>query len=159
MENTLRSYAVALLALMRNQEGADGDNPPLGWARRWETQSSIYNLAAHRLLQALVEHPPSPEANRVVAQEFMAELAKCGNSTVVTLSEGSPTLRDTFHIEYYVQVNSLNGDLSVSPGNWAEAVYEELSQNGNILPLTDLAGDYLNNLILPCRVQCTICHT
>jgi hypothetical protein len=155
MENTPHSYALALLELMGNQEGADQDNPPLGWALHLETQSSVFNLAAHRLLRPLIEHSPSPEA---VAQQFMAGLAQCENSAVIDLGDAlSTTLCDPFYVEYYVQVNSLNSDRSVSPANWAAAVYEGLSREGNISPLTNLAVLYLNDLVIPCRVTCNIC--
>jgi len=160
MENTPRYYALALLTVIRNQEGADGNNLPLGLATRVQTKSSIYDLAAHRLLQALIEHPPSLQANQVVAQEFLTELTKCGNSTVAASGDGSSTFCDTFYVEYYVQVNSLKDDLSASPDDWAGAVYKELRREGNISPLTDdteLASRYLNDLIIPCRVQCNIC--
>ena len=43
-QNTLRSYALALLTLMGDQEGANEDNPPLGMALHWKTQSSVFNL-------------------------------------------------------------------------------------------------------------------
>ncbi len=50
-----------------------------------------------------------------------------------------------------IQVNSLNDGRPTSPANWAAAVYEGLSRSGNILPLTNLAVLYLNDLIIPCR--------
>jgi hypothetical protein len=53
--------------------------------------------------------------------------------------------------------STLNSDRSVSLANWAAAVYEELSRNGNKLPLTNLAVLYLNDLVIPCRVQRNIC--
>jgi len=120
MENTgtPQSYALALLKLMGNQEGAE-DNPPLGWALHLETQSSVFNLAAHRLMQTLIEHSPSPEA---VAQQFMTGLAQCENSAVVDLGDALSIFCDTFYVEYYVQVDSLNCDRSVSPANWAAAI-------------------------------------
>jgi hypothetical protein len=62
-----------------------------------------------------------------------------------------------FYVKYYMQVNSLNQNHQ-NHNDWAEAVYEELSQNGgNISHLTGLATYYLNNLVIPCRVQCNIC--
>ncbi|KAF8497136.1 hypothetical protein F5888DRAFT_1889776 [Russula emetica] len=150
MENTplAQSYALSLLTLMGNQEGTNEDNPPLGWALHLETQSSVFNLAAHRLLRTLIEHSPSPEA---VAQQFMTELARCENSAVIDLGDALSTLCDTFYVEYYVQVDSLNSDRSISPANWAAAVYKELSRNGNISPLTNLAVLYLNDLVIPFR--------
>jgi hypothetical protein len=74
---------------MGNQKGADIENPPLGWALHLETQSSVFNLAAHRLLQTLIEHSPSPEA---VVEQFMTELAQCENSAVVDLGDDLSTL-------------------------------------------------------------------
>jgi len=71
--------------------------------------------------------------NQAVAQQFMMELARCENSAVIDL------------------VDSLNSDRSISPANWAAAVYEELSRNGNISPLTNLAVLYLNDLVIPFR--------
>ena len=82
MKNTTQSYALALLTLMGNQEcDKDDDNPPLGWALHL---SSVFNLAAHRLLRALIEQSPSPET---VAQQFLMELEKCENPAVVDLGE------------------------------------------------------------------------
>ena len=151
MENTLQSYALALLTLWRNQEGADWQNPPLGWAFRWHTKRSIYTLAAHRLLQALVEHSPSPE---VVAQQFMTELGQCGNDNVIVHGDALSTLSDKFYVEYYVQVNLLNSDRFSSPAGWAAAVHRTITDNNiNMNTLTDLAARYLNDLIIPCRVQ------
>jgi len=154
-QNTLRSYAIALLTLMGNQEGANEDNPPLGMALHCETQLSMFNLAAHRLLRTLIEHSPSPEA---VAQQFVTELAECEKSAVIDLGDALSTLCDAFYVEYYyMQVTSLNSDRSVSLANWVAAVYEGLSRDGNISPLTNLAILYLNDLVIPCRVQCIIC--
>ncbi len=153
-QNTLRSYALALLMMLGNQQGANGNSPPLGWALNRETQRSRFNLAAHRLLSALLEHSPSPET---VAQQFMTALAQCENPAVINLGNGFSTLSDTFHIEYYSQVNSLDNDRSVSPGDWATAVSQGLSQNGNISALRDLSVVYLNDLVIPCRSRCKIC--
>ena len=156
-QNTPRSYALALLTLMGDQEGANGENPPLGIALRWETQSSVYNLHAHRLLKALIDHPPNPEGNQVVVQEFMTELTKCENSVVIDLGDALSTSSDTFYVDYYVQVNSLNTDSSVDPANWAAAVYEGLSHSGGRVPLKNLAEKYLNTLVIPSTAQCNIC--
>jgi len=75
--------------LIGDQEGANEDNPPLGEALHWKTQSSVFNLAAHRLLQTLIEYFPSPEA---VAQRFMTELAECENNAVIDFGDALPTL-------------------------------------------------------------------
>jgi hypothetical protein len=92
-----RPYALALLTLWRSQPDANGpgENPPLGWALRYDTSTSTYNLPAHRLLQALIEHPPSPAADQVVARRFMTELLLCGNSAVINLGDAPSTLCDT----------------------------------------------------------------
>ena len=153
MENTTQSYALALLKLMGNQEGANEDNPPLGWALHLETQSSVYSQTAHKLLQALIEHSPSPET---VAQQVLTELGKCDNASVAGFGDALSTFCDTFYVEYYVQVDSLDTDRSASPANWAAAVYEGLGRNGNMSPLMNLAVLYLNDLVIPCRVQCNI---
>jgi hypothetical protein len=103
MENsqyTSRSYALALLALWGSQPGADGENPLLGWALRWNTSSSTYTVVAHRLLSALIEYPPSPEADQAVAQLFLTELAQCNNPIVVNLGDAVSTLCDSFYVEY-----------------------------------------------------------
>jgi hypothetical protein len=153
-----RPYALALLTLWRDANGP-GENPPLGWALRYETSTSTFNLPAHRLLQALIEHPPSPAADQVVARRFMTELLLCGNPAVINLGDAPSTLCDTFYVECYVQVNNLNSDyLHSSPDEWAIAVFQEIEQNGgNMVPLENLAGAYLNDLVIPSRVQCNIC--
>ena len=66
----LASYALALLNSMGRQE----DLIPLGNARLVGSQTSTFDVPAHRILQALLEHSPSPQT---IAQEFLAELAKC----------------------------------------------------------------------------------
>ena len=146
--NTLRTYAFTLLTVLRgNQEGVNGNSPHLGWALCRETPQTRSKLAADQFLSTLLGHSPCPEA---VAQQFMTELAQCENSAVINLGEALSTLCDTFDVEYYVQVHSLN-DRSVDPVNWANAVNEGLGQNGDILPLTNLARLYLNDLVIPCR--------
>ena len=93
MENNrnLRYYALALLTLMRNQAPPPGqsDAQPLGMALCGDTQISIYNVPAHALLQALIEHSPSQET---VARHFMVELAKCENRAVVNSGDTLSTL-------------------------------------------------------------------
>lgn len=96
-QHTLQSYSLALLTLMGNQD-ADKENPPLGWAFCWERQSSIYNLANHSLLRALIENPPSPEADQEVARQFMTALKKCKNSNVINLGDALSTLCDPFYV-------------------------------------------------------------
>jgi len=159
MENTTQSYALALLTLMGNQEGANEDNPPLGMALHLETQSSVVNLAAHRLLRALIEYSPSPET---IAQQFLTELEKCENPAVADLSDSDAvsTLYDPFYVKYYAQVrNLLSGDRSITgvPDDWAAEVLNELNKNGgNTSSVKNLAAFYLTHLVIACRVQCNI---
>jgi len=135
MQSTLqRPYALALLTLIRDQDGADV-TPPLGIALRYETATSKYNLPAHRLLQALIEHSPSPET---VACQFMAALERCEKTIVVEDSVD--------------QVRTLECDRStaVSPSDWAATVHKKIKQDGvSITPLTGLAENYLNGLVIP----------
>jgi hypothetical protein len=63
---------------MGMQEGAI-DRPPLGIARRVGSVTSTFDIPAHKLLQAIIEHSPSPET---IICEFLVELAKCGVSAV-----------------------------------------------------------------------------
>jgi len=74
---------------MGDQEGANEDNPPLGMALHWKTQSSVFDLAAHRLLRTLIAYSPSPEA---LAQQFMTKLAECENSAVIDLGDALSSL-------------------------------------------------------------------
>ena len=69
-QNTLRSYAQALLKLMGKRPGADDpkEDQPFGWARHLETQKTTYAQSVHKLLHALIEYSPSPEK---VAQDFL----------------------------------------------------------------------------------------
>jgi hypothetical protein len=157
-QNTLRSYAQALLTLMGNQDGADKENPPLGWAMRLVTltQKTDYSQPAHRLLQALLEHSPSPET---VAEQFMTELAKCEIPAVVELGDAASTLCDPFYVKYCAQVGKLDSDRAVSPVDWAANVNKKLNENDEDMSessLTDLANYYLNNLVIACRVQFNI---
>jgi hypothetical protein len=65
-----------------------------------------------------------------------------------------------FYVEYYMQVNTLyhTRPIRQSPHDWAAAVYGHLTRDGGeISHLTGLATYYLNNLVIPCRVQCNIC--
>jgi hypothetical protein len=156
-QNTLRSYAQALLTLLGNQEGAEKENPPLGWAMRLVTKTKTYSQPAHRLLQALLEHSPSPET---VAEQFMTELADSETSAVVELGDAASTLCDSFYVKYCAQVDKLDSDRSVSPDDWAANVNRELKETGGDMTkssLTDLANYYLNNLVIACRVQSNIC--
>ena len=75
---SLASYVIALLNLMGGQEDVI-DNPPLGTARRAGSATSTFDVLAHKLLQAIIEHSPSPET---IIREFLVELAKCEVSAV-----------------------------------------------------------------------------
>jgi hypothetical protein len=77
-DHSLASYVLALLNLMGMQEGVI-DKPPLGTARRVGSATSTLDVPAHKLLQAIIEHSPSPET---ITREFLVELAKCGVSAV-----------------------------------------------------------------------------
>jgi hypothetical protein len=79
----LTSYPLALLQLIR--EDASAENLPLGTATRVGMESSTFHVPAHRLLEALINHAPSPDS---VAREFLVELAKCGISVVESLGSG-----------------------------------------------------------------------
>jgi hypothetical protein len=81
MTSQVTSYSLALLNLMDEGDGSTGQ-PPLGIAKHYGVQSSAYNLPAHKILQALITHAPSPET---IAKEFLFELGKCENVVVVTL--------------------------------------------------------------------------
>jgi hypothetical protein len=73
----LALYPLALLKLMA-QEGA----APLGMAKRIGMEDSEWNLPAHRVLQALIEHAPSPES---IARELLEKLGECKIQSVKTL--------------------------------------------------------------------------
>jgi hypothetical protein len=76
-------YPLALLDLMNEQDGA-AENPPLGFAKRAGLETSVFNMPAHRILKALIDHSPSPEA---MAKEFLKELSKCGIEIVHQFGE------------------------------------------------------------------------
>ena len=157
IQNTVQSYALALLTLVGKRPGADDpkkEDQPFGWAKRVETQKSIYTQSAHKLFHALIEHSPSPEK---VAQGFLNELLNCENDTVVNLGDAVSTLCDPFYVKYCAQVANLDNDRSISPDDWAAEVDNELLQNGGtITSITKLANFYLSNLIIACRVLCNI---
>jgi hypothetical protein len=87
-QNTLKAYALALLTLVGSQPGAR-DDPFFGFAIRQVKSATTYHQTAHELLQALIEHSPSPET---VARQFLEELATCENAEVVTLGDVMPFL-------------------------------------------------------------------
>jgi hypothetical protein len=142
---------------MGNQKGADEENPPLGWAMRLIQQNTVYSQTAHKLLQALIEHSPSPET---VAKQVLSDLGKCENPAVASLGDAVSTYVIIYVInKFYAQVGGLNDDRSVSPDDWAAAVNNKLKEknSGNISLLTNLAKFYLTHLVIACRVQCNIC--
>jgi hypothetical protein len=153
MANSFQTYALALLTLVGNQEDLN-DNSPLGIAtRRDATDSSSSNMPAHSVVRFPIEHSPSPET---IARlfKFIAELARGEIPAVKNLGNALSTLRDTFHVKHYMQVNTLNSSgRSVSPGDWATAVQAGIRQTDGIMkPLTDLASFSLTCLVIGCRV-------
>ncbi|KAI9512094.1 hypothetical protein F5148DRAFT_1146398 [Russula earlei] len=129
-DNSLASYLLILLGMMGRQDSSV-DNLPLGLARRVGATSSTFDVPAHKLLRAVIEHSPSPET---ISREILVELAKCEISAVKKL------------------VDDLDGDRSVSPDDWAFNVHQELRQNtGNTTYLTALASHYLSHLIVAFR--------
>jgi hypothetical protein len=80
MISPLLSYPLVLLKLMEQETNVA---PPLGMARRVGTATSTFDVPAHNLLLALLEHAPSPES--IIAKEVLVELGGCGNETVVLL--------------------------------------------------------------------------
>ncbi len=81
MMSQIASYPLALLKLMDEGYGSTGQ-PPLGIAERYGVESSAFNVPAHKILQALITHAPSP---KTIAKELLFELGKCGNALVETL--------------------------------------------------------------------------
>lgn len=81
MISQVASYPLALLKLMDEVYSSTGW-PPLGIAKRHGIESSTYDIPAHKILQALITHAPSPKS---IAKEFLFELQKCGNVLVVML--------------------------------------------------------------------------
>jgi hypothetical protein len=73
---------------MENQTNADDENQPLGWAVRETVQQSIYSQTAHKFLQALIEHSPSPET---VARQVLTRLGECQNLAVANLGDAVST--------------------------------------------------------------------
>ncbi|KAH9963117.1 hypothetical protein BC827DRAFT_1193455 [Russula dissimulans] len=129
-DHPLESYILELLEFIGKKDNSM-ENPPLGFARRAGAETSTFDVPAHKLLKALIEHSPSPET---VAREFLVELVKCEISAVKEL------------------VHSLDSDHPASPSDWAAIVYQELSQNnGNTTYLTALASYYLSHLVIAFR--------
>jgi hypothetical protein len=81
MDSRLASYPLALLQLMKEEEGST-ENPPLGIAKRVGVEESVYNVPACSFLAALIDYTLSPET---MAREFLVELGKCGVQVVEAL--------------------------------------------------------------------------
>ncbi|KAI9510211.1 hypothetical protein F5148DRAFT_1147755 [Russula earlei] len=136
--DSLATYILALLELMGRKDGSV-DNPPLGLATPAGAISSTFDVPAHKLLHALIEHSPSPET---ISREFMVELARCEISAVKQLGDALLPL----------SVDDLDRDHSVSPSDWASIVHQELRQTaGNTTYLTALASHYFSHLIVAFR--------
>ncbi|KAF8523340.1 hypothetical protein BU17DRAFT_86082 [Hysterangium stoloniferum] len=124
------SHVLALLSLMGKQEDVM-DNPPLGIARRIGATTSTFDVPAHKLLQAVIEHSPSPET---IAREFLVELGKC---EIVIVKEF---------------VDALDSDCPYGPDSWAAIVHQELKHNAADLTfVTDLGSHYLSHLVIAFR--------
>jgi len=145
----LESYILELLELMGRKDNSM-ENPPLGFARRTGAETSTFDVPAHKLLTALIEHSPSP---KTVARDFLVELVKCEISAVRELGDVPlPYIVVVILIEYFVQVYTLDSDRPASPSDWAAIVYQELSQNdGNTTYLTAFASYYLSHLVIAFR--------
>ncbi|KAF8731166.1 hypothetical protein AX14_005065 [Amanita brunnescens Koide BX004] len=128
MESQLASYPLALLKLM-----GEGEHPPLGMARRSGVlESPALSVPAHKLLEALITHAPSPET---IAKEFLAELGKCGIALVETLAN-----------EVYNEVFTLAVD------EWADVVLQQLQEfAGDLSNVTQLGSYYLTHLLIAFR--------
>ena len=162
--NPIGPYALALLSLVGSEVGRSQGNtqkePLFGLAMRLEIKKSTFEQPAHKVLHALIQHSPAPEA---VAGEFFEALGKCKITAVITLGDAFPTSCETLYVEYCAQVDSLkNGDPSVDPASWATMVYEKLTDAENeedrdIPAVTLIASFYLTNLIVACRARYNIC--
>ena len=82
MVSQVASYPLTLLELMDEDDGFTAR--PLGIAERIGSESSAFDVPAHRLLNALITHEPSPGKDNIV-KEFLFELGKCGNVLVKRL--------------------------------------------------------------------------
>ncbi|KAF5379073.1 hypothetical protein D9615_005978 [Tricholomella constricta] len=128
MISPLLSYPLALLKLMEQETNV----APLGMARRVGTATSTFDVPAHNLLLALLEHAPSPE--NIIAKEVLVELGGCGNETVVLLAE-----------------MVIVGTCDMTEDDWAGLVHEEMQKPGNNFEgLTKLASHYLSHLLIAC---------
>jgi hypothetical protein len=90
--NPIESYPLALLKLMGKQADAQ-TCPPLGMAKCLGVENLILRMAAHKLLEAVIEHSPHPA---MIAREFLAQLGKCGISVVEESAKSSSFSFDVF---------------------------------------------------------------
>ena len=143
----LAPYPLALLELIREQ--APADSLPLGMATRVGLEKSAFNVPAHRFLEALINHAPSPDT---IAGEFLVELGKCGLSVVETLGSmfRSPTRADLADPCFKAE-EVYNCTCTDAPCDWAVTVHQQLQEPGaNITGLTQLATHYFSHLVIAC---------
>ncbi|KAF8837546.1 hypothetical protein BDN67DRAFT_972811 [Paxillus ammoniavirescens] len=127
----LAPYPLALLQLMRREE-ASAENLPLGMATRLGVEKSAYNVPAHRFLEALIHHAPSPDT---IAGEFLVELGKCG---IPDVNSSAEAVR--------------NRTCADAPGDWAVTVHQQLQEpDVDLSKLTDLASHYFSYLVIAFR--------
>ncbi|KAF8343254.1 hypothetical protein F5887DRAFT_974072 [Amanita rubescens] len=131
MMSQVASYPLALLKLMDEGDGST-EQLPLGIAKRHGVESSAYDVPAHKILQALITHAPSPTT---IAKEFLFELGKYGNALVETLAE-----------EVYNEASTLPAD------EWADIVLQGLQEfDGDLSKVTQLGSHYLTHLVIAFR--------
>jgi hypothetical protein len=81
-QNTLQSYALALLTLVGRQEGADGDNPPFGFAIRVRRVkgTTFYHQTAHSPQTSGEISLPTPSSTSTRSSDVYKELNKKGGN-------------------------------------------------------------------------------
>lgn len=141
----LVDYPLALLQLMINQEKTVNERP-LGTAKRIGTDSSEFEIPAHRFLHALIRYSLSQET---IAKEFLVELKRCEDQ-VVEKSGTSPVWLSYLAIMGNFQVQALlDNTPNCSAETWANAVNDYLRKSGgNISYLTKLGSHYLTHLVI-----------
>ena len=143
----LAPYPLALLELIREQ--APADSLPLGMATRVGLEKSAFNVPAHRFLEALINHAPSPDT---IAGEFLVELGKCGLSVVETLGSmfRSPTRADLADPCFKAE-EVYNCTCTDDPCDWAVTVHQQLQEPGaDFTKLTQLATHFFSHLVIAC---------
>ncbi|KAF5373480.1 hypothetical protein D9615_009461 [Tricholomella constricta] len=126
----LSPFPLALLELI--DENGSVDNPPLGMAKRSGVQTSSYNVPAHRLLHALIEHAPSPDT---MAREFLEVLMAC---RIKDVEESVRTV--------------LDGTCTNAPQDWGASMHQLLEGSyGDLTSLKDLSSHYLSHLVIAFR--------